>query len=380
MTLAIGATALIAWIYLLLSRGMFWLTRERDTHLPTSEFPARWPSVAIIVPARDEVDVIRQCIEDLLAQDYPGDFHVVLVDDNSTDGTTSVVPTSQWLQVIRGKPLPAGWTGKLWAVSQGVQHATAGSSKPDYLLLTDADIAHLPKSLLALVTRAESGGLVLTSLMAELAVKTWADKMMIPAFVFFFDMLFPFAWVNNSRRKTAAAAGGCMLIRRDALEKAGGVAAVRSEIIDDCALAAIMKRQGPIWLGLTRRAYSLRAYGTWRELSRMISRSAYAQLKYSPWLLAGTLVGLAVVYLAAPLLALFCNGPSRLMGILAWLSMAVAFQPMLHFYRRSPLWGLALPLISAVYATFTLKSAFDVWTGKGGQWKGRAQAITGGAT
>ena len=377
MTLAVGAAALIAWIYLLLGRGMFWLARDRDDRGPGATEPAVWPSVAAIVPARNEADVIARSIGSLVAQDYPGDFRIVLMDDGSTDGTTAAAPTSDRLEIRTGAPLAPGWTGKLCAVAQGVDHVSTGDAPPDYLLLTDADIAHAPDNLRALVARAEAGGLVLTSLMAKLAVDSWADRMMIPAFVFFFDMLFPFAWVNDPRRETAAAAGGCMLVRRDALERAGGIAAIRREIIDDCALGALMKRQGPIWLGLTERARSLRPYGDMGEIGRMISRSAYAQLKFSPWRLAGTLIGLVVVYLAAPVLALFGEGPARLLGVLAWLSMALAFQPMLRFYRRAPLWGLALPAIGGVYAAFTLRSAIDVWRGRGGLWKGRAQAITG---
>jgi hopene-associated glycosyltransferase HpnB len=377
VTLALGAAALIAWIYLLLGRGMFWLTRERDDRRPQPAEPAVWPSVAAIVPARNEADVIGRSIGSLVAQDYPGDFRIVLMDDGSTDGTAAAAPPSERLEIRAGAPLATGWTGKLWAVAQGVDHVSTSEMPPDYLLLTDADIAHAPDNLRALVARAEASALVLTSLMAKLAVESPADRMMIPAFVFFFDMLFPFAWVNDPRRETAAAAGGCMLVRRDALERAGGIAAIRREIIDDCALGALMKRQGPIWLGLTERARSLRPYGDMGEIGRMISRSAYAQLKFSPWRLAGTLLGLVVVYLAAPLLAVFGEGSARLLGALTWLSVAVAFQPMLRFYRRSPLWGLALPAIAGVYAAFTLKSAIDVWRGRGGLWKGRAQAITG---
>jgi hopene-associated glycosyltransferase HpnB len=206
-------------------------------------------------------------------------------------------------------------------------------------------------------------------------VETWAERMLIPAFVFFFDMLYPFAWVNDPRRRTAAAAGGCMLVRREALEAAGGVDAIRAEIIDDCALAARLKARGPIWLGLTDRAASLRPYAGVGEIGRMVSRSAYAQLGFSPWLLAGTVVGMALIFLAPPLVSLFGDGVARWVAAAAWLAMAIAFQPMLRFYRRSPLWGLALPAIGALYTLFTLWSAIQVWRGRGGQWKGRAQAM-----
>jgi hopene-associated glycosyltransferase HpnB len=244
-------------------------------------------------------------------------------------------------------------------------------------LLTDADIVHAPENLRALTQRAEAGGLVLTSLMAKLTVENWAERLMIPAFVFFFDMLYPFAWVNDPRRRIAAAAGGCMLARRDALQAAGGIEAIAGAIIDDCALGARMKAQGPIWLGLTNRARSLRPYADLAEIGRMVSRSAYAQLGFSPWLLTGTILGMCLVYLAAPALAIFAGGAARWIGLAAWLAMAAAYQPMLRFYGRSPLLGLAMPLIGALYTLFTLQSAIDVWRGRGGMWKGRAQALAG---
>jgi hopene-associated glycosyltransferase HpnB len=373
----ISALALGIWIYLLLARGGFWRARERDDR-GEAPAPARWPSVTAVVPARNEADVIARSIGSLLAQDYPGAFRVILVDDDSTDGTADVARAlsgDDRLTILSGAPLAAGWTGKLWAQSQGLARVRASETAPDYLLLTDADICHAPETLRQLVARAERGGLVLTSLMAKLTVETAPERLLIPAFVFFFDMLFPFAWVNDPGRKTAAAAGGCMLVRREALEAAGGLAMIRGAIIDDCALGALMKRQGPIWLGLTERATSLRPYASLGEIARMVSRSAYAQLNYSPLLLAGTVAGMATVYLAAPLLVLFAEGPARWLGLAAWLAMTVALQPMLRLYRLSPLWGVALPLIGALYTGFTLRSALETWQGKGGQWKGRIQAV-----
>jgi len=373
----VGLLALAIWIYLLAGRGGFWLARERDDRDEAPD-PAAWPAVVAVVPARDEADVIARSIGSLLAQDYPGRFRVILVDDNSSDGTGAnarALDDAARLEVLTGAPLPPGWTGKLWAQSQGVARAAAHA--PDYLLLTDADITHAPETLRRLVAKAEARGLVLTSLMAKLTVETWPEKLLIPAFVFFFDMLYPFAWVNDPRRGTAAAAGGVMLAKREALEAAGGLEAIRWKIIDDCSLGALMKRQGPIWLGLTRRARSLRPYAGFGEIGRMVSRSAYAQLDFSPWLLAGTVAGMAIVYLAAPLLAVFGDGLARWTGIAAWAAMTLAFQPMLRFYRCSPLWGLALPLIGALYTAFTLQSALDTWRGRGGQWKGRAQALEG---
>ncbi|HEX3405874.1 MAG TPA: glycosyltransferase [Caulobacteraceae bacterium] len=379
---AIGGIALAAWIYLLAGRGFFWLARERDdAGLPAE--PAAWPEVVAVVPARNEADVIEGSIGSLLAQDYPGAFRVVLVDDASEDGTAAraqgLAGASGRLTVLTGRPLPAGWTGKLWAVSQGVEAAEAQSQAPTYLWITDADIAHAPQTLRQLVARGEAGGLALVSLMARLQTGTWPERLLIPAFVFFFDMLYPFAAVNDPRSRRAAAAGGVMLVRREALERAGGVAAIRAEIIDDCALGARLKAQGPIWLGLTRTSVSLRPYTTLGEIGRMVSRSAYAQLRYSPLLLAGTIAGMLLVYAAAPLLAVFAAGRARWLGLAAWALMAISFQPMLRYYRRSPLWGALLPLIGAIYTTFTLQSAIAVWRGRGGMWKGRAQAAMPGA-
>ena len=381
---AAGVLALLIWLYLLFARGGFWLARDRDDRDEALE-PAAWPAVTAVVPARDEADVISRSIGSLLAQNYPGAFRVILVDDQSTDGTAEAalaaarsVGAEGRFEVIRGAPLPSGWTGKLWALSQGVARATAAQA-PGYVWLTDADIGHAPDGLRQLVARAEQGGLKLAALMVRLQCATWAERLLIPAFVFFFQMLYPFAWVNDPRNRVAAGAGGCMLVNREALERAGGIASVRTEIIDDCALARSLKAQGPIWLGLATCAESLRPYDTVGQVGRMISRSAYAQLGYSPLILAGTLVGMALTYLAPPLLALFGHGLAREAGAAAWLLMAISFQPMLRLYRRSPLWGVALPLIGALYSLFTLQSALDVWRGKGGMWKGRAQALAGQA-
>ncbi|MGE3651466.1 MAG: glycosyltransferase, partial [Reyranellaceae bacterium] len=283
------------------------------------------------------------------------------------------------LDILAGSALPAGWTGKLWALEQGIRHAHAQGVAVDYFLLTDADIGHSADNLSQLVARAEQDGRVLVSLMAELSCASWAERFLIPAFVYFFQMLYPFRWVARRDCRTAAAAGGCSLVRRDALERAGGIAAIRSEIIDDCALARRLKDHGPIWLGLTRRATSLRPYGGFRKIGRMISRSAYAQLGYSPLVLAGTVAAMVVVYLAPPLLALVHDGAARWLGLCAWLVMALTFQPMLRFYRQSPLWGLALPAIGTAYALFTVQSAIDFWRGRGGLWKGRVQAMAGDA-
>ncbi|HEY4276278.1 MAG TPA: glycosyltransferase [Rhizomicrobium sp.] len=370
-----GFLPLAIWLTLLLARRGFWLMRERDTN-PVAE-PAAWPAVVAVVPARDEADVIQHSIASLLAQDYPGDFRVILVDDQSDDGTGDLAQAlnDPRLTVIGGEPRPAGWTGKLWAMRQGAQKASVSS--PEFLWFTDADIAHTPDNLRQLVARAETENRVMVSLMARLSCRTSAEHFLIPAFVFFFDMLYPFGAVNDPKSKVAAAAGGCMLARARALESAGGLDVIRHNIIDDCALARVMKKQGSIWLGLTDRSVSLRPYEKLSDIRKMVARSAYAQLGYSPLLLLGTLLGLFAVYIAPVLGALFAMYYVQLAAYLAWVIMAIMFQPILRFYRLSPLWGLVLPLIGAFYAAFTLDSALQHWAGKGGMWKGRAQAPDG---
>ena len=374
MTAAVlfGFLPLAIWLYLLLARRGFWLLRERDTAAAAE--PAGWPIVVAVVPARNEADVIQRSIASLLAQDYPGDFRVVLVDDQSDDGTGDLARALNHdrLTVLPGGARPPGWTGKLWAMRQGVDHAAL--SAPEFVWFTDADITHTPDNLRNLVARAEEGHRVLVSLMARLSCRTAAEHFLIPAFVFFFDMLFPFGAVNDPKSKLAAAAGGCMLARRSALDAAGGIEAIRHNIIDDCALARVLKRQGPIWLGLTDRAISLRPYEHLADIRKMVARSAYAQLGYSPLVLLGTLAGLFVVYIAPVLGALFAMYYVQLAAYLAWIIMAAMFQPILRFYRLSPLWGIALPVMGAFYAAFTLDSAIQHWSGKGGMWKGRPQA------
>ena len=371
--IVVALLSLAIWIGLLLFRDGFWLARDTDEGMAPP--PAAWPAVTAIVPARDEADVIGRAMASLVAQDYPGDFRIILVDDGSSDGTGAIARraagTSDRLTVIEGSPPPAGWTGKLWAMRNGVE--TAGAA-PTHLWFTDADIAHAPDTLRSLVARSEQRGLVLDSLMAELRCDSFAEKALIPAFVLFFQMLYPFARVNRPAAKMAAAAGGCMLVRREALDRAGGLATIADAIIDDCAMGTAMKAQGPIRLSLTRRSVSLRPYGGWSEIVAMIARSAYAQLDYAPLLLAGTLAGLALLYVMPPAFTLFGHGGTQLAGALAWLAMAVCFQPMLRFYRRSPLWGVALPAIGVVYGAATALSAWQHFQGRGGMWKGRAQA------
>jgi hopene-associated glycosyltransferase HpnB len=293
---ALGALTFVIWLVLLMGRDMFWLTREQDTRAMPPE-PQAWPDVVAVVPARDEADVIARSVGSLLAQDYPGSFRVILVDDQSSDGTARIARAlgSDRLEVLTGARLARGWTGKLWAVSQGV--ARAGES-PRYLWLTDADIEHAPDTLRMLVTRGEAGGLSLVSLMALLRCESLPERMLVPAFVYFFQMLYPLGRVNRPAG-LGAAAGGCMLVRRTSLERAGGIAAIRGALIDDCTLGALLKRQGPVWLGLTRRSCSIRPYRGFAPVAAMISRSAYAQLGYSPVQLAGAVLGMVLVYLCA---------------------------------------------------------------------------------
>src|SRR6266542_4263290 len=373
--LAIACASLAVWIYLIAARGGFWRAAARDDREQPAE-PRSWPAVAAVIPARDEADVVAESLGSLLRQDYPGPFAIVLVDDQSRDATAYAARqgAAERLTIVPGRPLPAGWSGKIWAMKQGIEHVERPGNPAAYLLLTDADIAYAPDTLRTLVARAQAGDLVLASLMAKLRCESLAERALIPAFTFFFQMLYPFAWVNRPRSPTAAAAGGCMLVRRDALDAAGGIETIRGALIDDCALGKALKAVGPTWLGLTHRVRSLRAYPRISDVGRMVSRSAYDQLRYSPALLAGTIAGLALTFLAPPLVAVLGSGLAPALGLAAWALMALAFQPMLRFYRVSPLWGAALPAIAAFYLAFTVDSAYQHLRGRGGLWKGRVQA------
>jgi hopene-associated glycosyltransferase HpnB len=328
-----------------------------------------------IVPARDEAEFAGAAIASLAAQRPPGYFHIILVDDHSSDATAAVAQAAappDLLTVIRAAPLPAGWTGKLWAVAEGVRHAAA--HRPDYLLLTDADIVHPPDNAASLAARAESGNYDLVSYMATLACHTPAERALTPAFVFFFFLLYPPAWIRSARHSTAGAAGGCILIRCRALEGIGGVAAIRGQLIDDCALARAVKRPGGrVWLGLSEGTRSIRPYRTFGEMGRMISRSAFTQLHHSTLLLAATVAGLVLVYLAPPLIVLFAPQPAAGMAALAWLLMSACYLPALRFYRRGWFGAPLLPLVAVFYLGATVHSAISYWCGAGGRWKGRLQ-------
>jgi hopene-associated glycosyltransferase HpnB len=385
----IGGVALAIWLYLALVRGLFWRTRPRDSDLfAETALPeaGTWPSVVAVVPARNEAEVIRASVGALLAQRYPGDFDIIVVDDQSSDDTAALAGRAATLRgrggaltVLRGTPLLPGWAGKLWAMEQGVAAIERRPNPPDYLLFTDADIACSPDLLAGLVTAAERRGAVLVSLMAKLRCESIAERLLIPAFVFFFQKLYPFAWVNDPKSATAAAAGGCMLVRRAALQRAGGLTRIRSAIIDDCALGALMKQHGPIWLGLATEVHSLRPYPQFADIRRMVARSAYAQLGYSPWRLVGAVIGMGLTYAAAPALVIFGHGPARLLGGGAWLLMTLAYMPMLRFYGRSRLWAPLLPAVAVIYTAYTIASAAEHARGRGGAWKGRYQAASQGS-
>ena len=363
----LAALAALAWGWLILLHGRFW---QAGPVLPASR-PAVAPPVAVVVPARDEAPTIADALRSLLAQDYAGPLSVILVDDNSTDGTGAIARGlgDPRLTVITGAARPPGWSGKLWAVAQGVAAAPATA---DYLLLTDADILHDPPHLAALVAKAEAGRLDLVSEMVALRCASLAERALVPAFVYFFQLLYPFARVNRPASRVAAAAGGTILVRRAALERIGGIAAVRGALIDDVTLARAVKRGGPIWLGHSRFARSERPYPEARAIWRMIARTAYVQLHYSPLLLLGTVLGLGLVFLVPPLAALFGAGATRVLGLLGWGAMAGSFLPTLRRFRLSPLSAPFLPLIACFYMAATLGSAIDHHAGRGVRWKGRA--------
>lgn len=362
----LAALALITWLYLASVRGGWWHTEP----VLRRAAPEMAPPLVAVVPARDEATTIAAAVASLLAQDYPGRFRVVLVDDESSDETAAIaqaLPGSERLAVLRGTSRPAGWVGKLWAVQQGI----AASDEP-LILLTDADIVHVPAHAASLLAAMQAGGRGLVSGMVELRCESAAERALIPAFVHFFQMLYPFRWINDIDRRTAAAAGGTVLIRRDVLQAAGGIAAIRGALIDDVTLARAVKAHAPIALFHTKLARSIRTYPSWRDIGRMIARSAYVQLGRSPLLLLGTLLGLALVFLAPPALAVFGHGAARMMGLLAWVVMAVTYWPSLRRYHRAWLWAPFLPLVAIFYMGATIAAALAHHRGRGVQWKSRA--------
>ncbi len=378
MLVAFGTISLFIWIYLLIAHGRFWqISRYFLPSAGPGDVAAR---VAVIVPARDEVEVVGRAVASLLNQTGGQSVHIFLVDDASSDGTAEVAREAaraagrpDLLTTIAGRALPLGWSGKLWAVEQGVEQALRLS--PDFLLLTDADIAHAPGSIASLVQMAQSRSLDLVSVMVKLHCRTFAEKALIPAFVFFFLKLYPPAWISNPQRRMAGAAGGSILVRPEALQRAGGITAIRGEVIDDCALARRVKAAGGrLWLGLSTTTASIRPYGTFAAIGSMISRGAFNQLKHSAWMLLLAVLGLSATYLFPPLLLLFSRQlVPALLGAAAWMLMIVCFLPTVRFYRLNPLWAAALPLIAVFYMGASAHSALRFWSGRGGQWKGRVQ-------
>jgi hopene-associated glycosyltransferase HpnB len=373
--LLLALLAFVSWVWLLLAHDRFW---QSEPELSPAPPPSPVPAIDIIVPARNEAETIGEVLSSLLAQDYPGTVRILMVDDGSSDETAAIArrlaqvanqrtADQERLTVLAGTPTPPGWSGKLWALSQGIEHASSG-----LLLLTDADIVHAPGHLAAMAAKAEAEGLDLVSEMVALRCESFSERALVPAFVFFFQLLYPFAAVNDPRRPLAAAAGGSILVRRAALARAGGIAAIRGALIDDVALARRIKPGGRIWLGHSRLARSRRAYPDFGEIWRMIARTAFVQLRHSVLLLAATVLGLGLIFLVPPAAALFGHGLTRLMGIASWALSALLYVPTLRRFGRSPLWAPFLPLIAAFYLAATIGSAMDHWRGRGVVWKGRA--------
>ena len=377
--IAVGCLPLAIWLYLAVARGNFWRLREFDDDIAKHESPIAWPPVVAVIPARNEAATIAQVLASLLKQNYAGEFSVVLVDDHSEDATTQIArQTAHQLSAESrttfrsAAPLPPGWTGKLWALNEGVRHA---SSAPTYYWFTDADILHAPDTLPRLVSRAERDHLDLASLMVLLQAKTLPERVLIPAFLFFFLKLYPPRWIANPHARTAGAAGGSILLRREALEHIGGLAAIRHEVIDDCALARTVKRTGGrLWMGLTRASISLRSYTTFREIRDLIARTAFTQLRYSPLLLLGTLAAVFLTYLVPIALLLAHHRTLRALGASIWLVMSLLYLPTIRFYRLPPAWAATLPFSALFYTYATCLSAARYYLGRGAQWKGRAQA------
>ena len=383
MSVIIVGLSLAIWLFLILFWGNFWLADQRiaDDTEKIETYPETYPTVWAVVPARDEAEAIARSLTSLLSQNYLGKFSVVLVDDNSSDRTREIAQATadklgkrENLKIIAGQPLAEGWKGKLWAMQQGIEYAQAQA--PDYLLFTDADIQHDLDNLTQLVTKAETENLDLVSLMVLLRCQSFWEKLLIPAFVFFFQKLYPFPWVNNPNKSIAAAAGGCVLISNQALTSIGGIAAIKDALIDDCSLAQAVKSQGnKIWLGLSETTISLRGYENLTVMWDPIARTAYTQLNYSPLLLVGTLIGMTLVYLVAPIYLmvgiLTTNWLVVAICTLTWLLMTCAYFPTIKLYKLSIIWALCLPAIAFLYTLMTIDSAVKYYQGKGGAWKGR---------
>lgn len=367
--------ALLAWAVLLFFRGGFW---RADQRLNVAPAPPSWPEVMAIIPARNEAGTISEVVRAHEASDYPGGYAVITVDDGSTDGTAAIAEKAG-AEVITAPLLQPGWSGKLWALQAGVAEAAQVAPDARWLLLTDADIIHAPATLRRLVAKAEAEGLAMASLMARLDARGFWGGLLVPAFIFFFQMLYPFPWVNRDGHRVAGAAGGCVLIRRDVLEEIGGIASIADALIDDCTLAARVKHAGRsrrIWLGLADcEVVSRRDNSRLSSIWTMVARTAFTQLRHSAALLLAVLIGMALVFLAPPSLViagLFGAGWWPLIaGGISWAAMVLAYAPTLRLYGRPAWHGLALPVAAGFYGAMTVSSALDHWRGRGGAWKGR---------
>jgi len=379
-SILLAAIPLTIWIYLFLGRGNFWQLKEDDAQ---PQPLASWPSIVVIVPARNEAETIARTVTSLAKQDYPGEFHITIVDDHSEDGSASLAQqaadeagASQRVRIYSAAALAPGWTGKLWALNEGIR--VAASQPAEFYWFTDADIGHAPDTLRRLVFRADRDALDLTSLMVLLQANTFAERLLIPPFLFFFLMLYPPRWIADSKARTAGAAGGCILLRRKALERIGGFAAIRGEVIDDCALArAVKKSGGKIWMGLTRKSISARGYGSFAEIRNMIARTAFTQLHYSFFLLVVALAGLFVTFLLPWFSFLAGEDPAWFLASTSICLMTVTFGVTVRFYSMPWPWALALPIAAVYYGYSSCVSAVRYWLGRGGQWKGRDQARQG---
>jgi hopene-associated glycosyltransferase HpnB len=373
----VAAIPFFIWIYLLLARGNFWRLSE-DAAVP--ERLKHWPRVVAVVPARNEAETIARAIASLASQDYPGDFEITVVDDQSEDATAALARQAaaesgarRHVTIHSAATLSPGWTGKLRALNDGV--SAAAEKTPAFFWFTDADVVHVPDTLRRLVFRAEKDSLDLVSLMVLLQAKTFPERLLIPPFLYFFLMLYPPRWIADPKARTAGAAGGCILLRREALERIGGIAAIRDEVIDDCALARAVKRSGgKIWMGLTRVSVSLRQYRSFTEIRDMIARTAFAQLRRSFVLLFATLIGLLVTFCLAWILFFTGDDPAWIMASTAISLMTTTFLLTVRFYGLSPVWAFTLPFAGLFYGYATCVSAVRYWLGRGGQWKGRTQA------
>ncbi len=404
MLFSISSLVLLIWIVLFFAWGNFWRVWEFDSDHAQFPAPAWWPRVAAVIPARNESESIESVVQALALQDYAGEFSMVVVDDHSDDGTAELARraaeqagAADRVRVVSAPELAPGWTGKLWALNAGMAAALFSSTatpgctavvaspvapsidsnaaQPEFFWFTDADVVHAPDTLRRLVSRAQVDSLDLTSLMVLLRAATSAERLLIPPFLYFFLMLYPPRWIVQSGSKTAGAAGGCVLLRRTALERIGGIAAIRGEVIDDCALARTVKKSGgKIWMGLTRASHSLRSYQTFSEIRDMIARTAFTQLHYSVFQLLGTFLGMTLTFLLPVALTFSPDIHVWSFALAAWCLMTASFLPTVAFYRLRPIWGLLLPLAALFYAYATCLSAVRYWSGRGGQWKGRAQA------